>query len=80
MPMGLAWMVFVPGPLSLVWLFCCVDWERIAPQKKEGGQTEDGSVIAEGSAREKDQENSKNLTEVLSVGENDEEENKLLIE
>lgn len=73
-------MLLVPAPLSLVWLFCFVDWDKIEPPKSEGGQTEAGSVIAEGSAGENDVEECKNLAEVLSVRTNDEEENNNLLE
>jgi hypothetical protein len=80
MPGGLGWMALVPPPLSLVWLFCFVDWDKIELPEKEGGQTEAGSVIAEESAGENDVEECKNLAEVLSVRINDEEENKNLLE
>ena len=80
MPAGLGWMLVVPAPLSLVWLFCFVDWDKIEPPKNEGGQTEANSVIAEGSVGENDEEKSKIPSGVLPTGENDEEENNLLVE
>jgi hypothetical protein len=47
LPAGLGWMLLATGPLSLMWIFCFVDWDKIEPPKKEGGQIEVGSVNAD---------------------------------
>jgi hypothetical protein len=79
-PGALGWMCFVSAPFTLVWVFCFVDWDKIEPPKKEGGQTGAESVIDAGTAGENDVEERNNMAEVLSLKTNDEEENKSLLE
>ena len=98
MPAGQGWVVFSAGPLALVWLFCYVDWDKIAPPKKEGDQILVGSVnsesgctpwlgdIPEPSLDTKEWKLSGHLTkaasdtEVTFGRENNEEDDKLLLE
>jgi hypothetical protein len=91
-------MLFATELVSLVWVFCCVDWDKIEPPKCEGGQIEVDSVnadveytpksrdIAEPTLYTKEEKLSGHFTkaasdaEVIFGGENNEEENKNLIE
>jgi hypothetical protein len=69
MPMGLGWMFVSAGPLSLMRIFCCVNWDKIERPKKEGGQIEVGSLNAdvEGTPKSGDISESSHYTKVEKV-------------
>jgi hypothetical protein len=91
-------MLFATELVSLVWIFCCVDWDKIEPPKSEGGQIEIDSVnadvecilksrdIAEPTLYTEKEKLSVHFTkaasdaEVIFGVENNEEENRNLIE